>query len=157
MLQIDEVKSEGNMLNIVRDLFRDYERELATDLTFQRFDDEVKNPLARYGAPKGKLFIALWNGEPAGCIALAPMSDDCCEMKRLYVLPNFRMHGIGKALVEHLLAVAREMKYSAMRLDTFKKLQSAIRLYENYGFHYIEPYYHNPFPDVVYMEKSLAD
>ena len=156
MLDIINVTAEGDKLNVVRSLFSQYERELATDLAFQRFDEELKDPLKKYGEHAGALFLASWDSVPAGCIALTRMPDrDYCEMKRLYVRPEFRQYGIGKGLVDHLLRIAKAKGFHFMRLDTFKKLQSAIKLYEQYGFYYIDPYYHNPFPDVVFMEKHL--
>ena len=76
-------------------------------------------------------------------------------MKRLYVKPAFRKNKIGRVLVEELLVSAKEKNYEKMRLDTFLKLQPAIHLYQEFGFKNISAYYHNPLPDVVYMEKQL--
>ena len=156
MIRIIEVTQEGDELETVRSLFSEYQAELNTDLQFQDFGSELKNPLAKYGAPNGILFLAYWNHEPAGCIAFTSMSEaGNCEMKRLYVRPAFRKYGIGRALSEKLIHTAIEKGFRYMRLDTFRRLQSAIRLYHDLGFFYIQPYYHNPFDDVVFMEKKL--
>ena len=156
MLQIKHITEEGNELDIVRQLFRDYEKELDEDICFQSFEAELKEPLKKYGPPSGDLLLAYRNGEVAGCIALTGMNEKgFCEMKRLYVKTEFRKNKIGKLLVENLLASAKEKGYSTMRLDTLIKLQPAIRLYEHYGFRNIVAYYHNPLPGVVYMEKTL--
>lgn len=157
MIRIKQIQEEGSQLDIVRDLLREYEKELDTDLCFQQFGDELKDPLNKYGTPNGTLMLAYWEEEPAGCIALTPVNQrGVCEMKRLYVRPAFRKYGIGRTLVTELLDVAPTLGYQVMRLDTFKKLKSAILLYESFGFHYIEAYYNNPFPEVVYMEKKLS-
>lgn len=156
MERIEQVYKEGPELDIIRLLFREYEKELDADLCFQHFEGEVENPLKKYGSPGGTLFLAYWNNVPAGCIALTPMKEKgYCEMKRLYVRPPYRKYGIGKILVQYLLNFANKEVYHFMRLDTLKKLQPAIRLYETFGFYYIHSYYHNPLPDVVFMEKNL--
>ncbi|HKH62615.1 MAG TPA: GNAT family N-acetyltransferase [Flavitalea sp.] len=157
MMRIKQIREEGSELDIIRELFQEYEKELDTDLCFQQFGDELKDPLKKYGKPRGTLILAYWSEEPAGCIALTPMKQDgLCEMKRLYVRPAFRKYGIGRTLVTGLIDVARTLGYQVMRLDTFKKLKSAIILYESFGFNYIDSYYNNPFPDVVYMELRLV-
>ena len=157
MMRNKQIREEGSELDIIRELFQEYEKELDTDLRFQQFGDELKDPLKKYGTPRGTLILAYWNEDPAGCIALTPMKQDgLCEMKRLFVRPAFRKYGIGRKLVTELIDVARTLGYQRMRLDTFKRLKSAIMLYESFGFYYIEAYYNNPFPDVVYMELKLV-
>ena len=156
MLRIKHIIEEGKELDIIRDLFREYEKELDEDICFQSFDEELKNPLKKYGPPSGDLVLAYWEDEIAGCIALTKMNEaEVCEMKRLYVKPSFRKNKIGRLLVEDLLSSAKEKKYKKMRLDTFLKLQAAVHLYQQFGFENISPYYNNPLPGVVYMEKTL--
>ena len=156
MVQLVQVMREGDELDTIRILFREYGTELGEDLCFQGFDAELGNPFKKYGPPAGALLLALWEGEPAGCIALTPMREaGACEMKRLYVRPGYRQHGIGRLLVDALLEEARRRNYTSMKLDTLQRLQAAIRLYEQYGFVHIAPYYDNPIGDVVYMEKRL--
>lgn len=156
MLAIQKISTQNAALETVRQLFLEYAAELQADLCFQSFDAEVKDPLKKYGPPQGALFLAYWNEEPAGCIALQPLADaGVSEMKRLYVKPAFRKYGIGRALVEHLLEAAESLGYTRMRLDTLDRLQPAIRLYEQYGFVIINAYYDNPLPGVVYMERIV--
>lgn len=153
MLRIIKILPGDAALETVRQLFLEYAAELKEDLCFQSFEAEVKDPLKKYGPPLGALFLAYWNDEPAGCIALQPLSaKGVCEMKRLYVKPGFRKFGIGRSLVEALLKAAKEIGYTNMRLDTLDRLQPAIKLYEQYGFKVINAYYQNPLPGVVYME-----
>jgi putative acetyltransferase len=157
MLQLLLINEEGVLMDEVRTLFREYETELNEDLCFQSFEAELTNPLQKYGPPKGVLYMAKWNNEVAGCIALMPLHDGIsCEMKRLYVRPQFRKHKIGKALVEQLLKDAQQLGYTTMKLDTLQKLQPAIRLYQQYGFIETTAYYENPLNAVVYMEKTIG-
>lgn len=173
MLQIQLITTEGYNMDAIRTLFREYETELNEDLCFQSFEAELKNPLQKYGPPQGVLYIAKWNNEVAGCIALMPLGERisttlnagahastslsiACEMKRLYVRPAYRKHKIGKALVEQLIAAAKRLGYTKMKLDTLQKLQPAIQLYQQFGFIETTAYYHNPLPAVVYMEKEIV-
>lgn len=157
MLRIIKILPGDAALETVRQLFLDYAAELQEDLCFQSFEAEVKDPMKKYGPPAGALFLAYWNNEPAGCIALQPLSAaGVCEMKRLYVQPAFRKYGIGRSLVEELLKAAKEIGYVNMRLDTLDRLQPAIKLYQQYGFKVINAYYENPLPGVVYMECELS-
>jgi GNAT superfamily N-acetyltransferase len=156
MLRIKHIIEEGNELDVVRDLFREYEKELDEDICFQSFETELSDPLKKYGLPDGDLILAYWNDEVAGCIGLAKMKDaGTCEMKRLYVKPGFRKNKIGRILIEELLTSAKERNYEKMRLDTFLKLGSAVHLYKQFGFENISACYHNALPNVVYMEKVL--
>lgn len=156
MLRLKHIIEEGKELNVVRDLFREYEKELNEDICFQSFEEELKDPLKKYGPPTGDLLLAYWEDEIAGCIALTKMKEPgACEMKRLYVKPSFRKNKIGRLLVEDLLNSAKERGYKLMRLDTFLKLQAAIHLYQQFGFRNISAYYNNPLPGVVYMEKEI--
>lgn len=156
MLHIEHITTEGDKLDIIRNLFREYEKELDENICFQSFETELNDPLKKYGPPSGDLLLAYWNNEPAGCVALTRMKEDgACEMKRLYVKPSFRKNKIGVMLVEKLLISAKEKGYTTMRLDTLQKLESAIRLYKNFGFKNISAYYNDPLSGVVYMEKEL--
>jgi ribosomal protein S18 acetylase RimI-like enzyme len=156
MLQLISIKEEGILMDEIRKLFRAYETELNEDLCFQSFEEELKDPLKKYGLPNGMLHIAKCNDEVAGCIALMPLKEEgACEMKRLYVRPAFRKHKIGKKLVEQLLNDAKQIGYTKMKLDTLQKLQPAISLYKQYGFVETTAYYENPLEGVVYMEIEL--
>jgi putative acetyltransferase len=156
MLRIKHIIEEGKELDIIRDLFREYEKELNEDICFQSFEEELKAPLKKYGLPDGDLILAYWNDEVAGCIALTKMKETgACEMKRLYVRQEMRKNKIGRLLIEELISSAKERNYEKMRLDTFLKLESAVHLYKEYGFENISAYYNNPLPNVVYMEKQL--
>lgn len=155
MQTIQVVDREGSELQIVRELFREYAAELQEDLCFQSFETEVENPLKKYTESGGVILLARIDGQSAGCVALQGSGNSLCEMKRLYVKPAYRKTGLGRVLVERLIAFARENGFTRMQLDTLQRLQPAIRLYEQFGFSRTSPYYENPIADVVYMEKQL--
>lgn len=156
MLSIHYIINDDVETDIVRELFREYSAGLNENLCFQSFDEELQNPLKKYGEPRGSLILAYWNDVPAGCIALQPLTQTgVCEMKRLYVRPQFRKQGIADELVQLILTEAAKKRYKKMVLDTLEKLHPAIRLYTKYGFVNISAYYENPLANVVYMEKEL--
>jgi len=156
MLRIKHINEEGTESDLIRDLFREYEKELDENICFQKFEEELKDPLKKYAPPDGDLLLAYWNDQAAGCIALTNLKGDgICEMKRLYVRPAFRTNKIGKSLVEKLIASAKSKGYTRMRLDSLTKLEPAIRLYQEFGFKNISAYYDNPLAGVVYMQKEL--
>ena len=156
MLKIVLVNEEGPELEIIRQLFRDYEAELDENICFQSFEKELENPLIKYGGKSAGLWLAYYNNEVAGCIGLLPLAENAvCEMKRLYVKPAFRKYGIGRALVELILEEARAKGHKTMVLDTLPKLQAAISLYKTYGFTERDAYYNNPLEGVIYLEKKL--
>lgn len=157
MLQIQHITTDGAELETARHLFKAYADELAVDLCFQSFEAELADPLKKYGPPNGALFLAYYNGKPVGSVALQPLPESgVCEMKRLYVEPNFRKFNIGDALVQAIIKAATELGYTKMKLDTLERLKAAIHLYLKHGFIITTAYYHNPLPEVVYMEKSLS-
>ena len=155
MLSIKHITKKDADLDAAVQLFKDYAVELNVNLCFQSFEAELEDPLKKYGPPNGALLLGYCNNVPIACIALQPIADGSCEMKRLYVKPAFRKFKIGDALVKQLLITAKEMGYKKMKLDTLLKLQPAINLYKKHGFIVTTAYYKNPLPEVVYMEKQL--
>lgn len=129
--------------------------EVGKCLDSQHYDDEVRALGEKYGLPNGRLYLASLNGHIAGCVALRQLNDSGCEMKRLYVRDEYRGAQIGRALVEQIIADARQIGYQHMRLDTFPFMESAIRLYERYGFYEIERYNDNPASTAVFMQLDL--
>ena len=141
----------------IRRLFREYERWLGLDLCFQNFEWELADLPGKYAAPTGRLFLALVENKPAGCIALRKLDKEICEMKRLFVRDAFRGLGLGKLLIEKLTEEAQSIGYKKMRLDTLpEKMPKAVALYKNYGFQPIEAYYENPYGKTLFMEKTLS-
>jgi GNAT superfamily N-acetyltransferase len=138
-------------LDTVRTLLREYAAELAVDLRFQDFENELRALPGKYGKPLGgALLIGERDGEPLGMVALRSLDEGVCEMKRLYVRPNGRGAGLGRSLAEAIIAEAKQLGYWAMRLDTLLQLAAATRLYESLGFRRIQPYYQNPNPAMFF-------
>jgi len=146
----------AEQLNTVRKLLLEYWENRKLEMYVFNFDQELAGLPGAYAPPAGRLFLAQWENEPAGCVALRKLEPDICEMKRLYLSPKFRGKGIGKILAEFIIQQARDIGYKRMRLDTIQSnMQEAIALYRQLGFTEIAPYRVNPLPGVVFMELTL--
>ena len=99
----------------VRELFLEYAESLSFSLCFQSFDKELAGLPGGYAAPDGRLLLAMFDGQPAGCVALHKIDDHVCEMKRLYVRPQFRGKGLGKALAERIINLAEWIRWGSRR------------------------------------------
>ncbi len=139
----------------IRTLFREYTDFLGVNLDFQNYAEEYANLPGKYAPPRGRLYLALCDGKPAGCVALRPFDENRCEVKRLYVKPEFQGLKIGRALMEKLIADAHEMNYKSMILDTHPRLVNGLSLYRKLGFKKIEKYYPNPYPETIYLGLDL--
>jgi len=179
MLRIISAESDDHVTQVAV-LFREYARSLGVDLGFQNFERELAALPGDYAPPSGRLFLAVTSESPAppssqtgaysasatsselsastvaGCIGLRKIDAEICEMKRLYVRPRFRGHGAGRALVDAVINVAREIGYQRMRLDTLPQMADAQRLYRARGFYEIPPYRYNPIAGTRYFELQLA-
>jgi ribosomal protein S18 acetylase RimI-like enzyme len=156
-LTIIEAASAGDM-DDVRGLLRAYAASLSVDLCFQGFDAELAGLPGAYGPPAGALLLCRDEvGRALGCVALrATDAHGVCEMKRLYLSPEARGRGVGRALVEAILRVAGERGYEAMRLDTLPEMADAIALYQRFGFEPIAPYYDTPVAGTRFLQRAIA-
>ena len=138
-----------------RVLLLEYTESLDVDLSFQNFDEELSSFPQSYLPPTGALLVAARNEDLAGSIAMRGLGDRVCEMKRLYVRPEFRGLGVGRALAVAVIDAAKGLGYQHMRLDTLPGMDDAQRLYRSLGFREIAPYYENPVPGTRYLELDL--
>jgi len=160
---------EKEIENFIKPLFisyNDYLSNFGVDLKFQDFETELKNLPGIYSKEKkGTMLIVLHidkiekdfplNIKPIGMVSLKDLDDKICEMKRLFLIEEFRGYGLGKILMDKILDIAKNLGYLKFRWDTLKKLKEAGFLYEKYKYSLIEPYNYNPFNDVQYFEIIL--
>ncbi len=139
-----------------RELFLEYAESLGFSLCFQNFDKELAELPGEYAPPQGRLLLAEYVGQLAGCVALHKLELDICEMKRLYLRSKFRGKGVGRALAQSIIAEARAIGYQRMRLDTVEPvMRDAVELYRRLGFKEIAAYRANPIEGALYMELQL--
>jgi GNAT superfamily N-acetyltransferase len=139
-----------------RELFVEYAKSLGVNLCFQNFEQELAGLPGHYAPPDGRLLLANYEGQLAGCVALHRWEAGVCEMKRLYLRPSFRGKGLGRAIAEAIIAEARNIGYRCMRLDTIEPImKDAVEMYRKLGFHEIAPYRPNPIAGAMYMELHL--
>lgn len=150
-----EIVEGTKYLDEVKELIIKYVQALNRDLSFQNLDAELANLKNKYSGNNGKMLVALVAGKVVGCVGYHQYSSTCCEMKRLYVLPEYRNLKIGFYLVEKIIDLARKDGYQEMVLDTIKPLKRAISLYRKFGFQEMAAYYDNPMSDVIYMRLEL--
>jgi putative acetyltransferase len=151
---IRQAEGERDMA-LAKSLFMEYQQWLGVSLCFQGFDSELATLPGGYAPPRGRLLLVGAPGQAFGCIALRPIADATGEVKRLYVQEAHRGEGWGRKLIDTLITEARKVGYRRLCLDTLPRMQAARPLYESVGFVACAPYYHNPLPGVVYMERAL--
>ncbi len=138
------------------------------NLNFQDFDEEVKNLPGAYSKNKRGSILLILNYEedktkslkyiiPAGMVSLKNLSNSTCEMKRLFLLEDFRGMGLGKLLMDSIIKIAKDLGYTKFRWDSLKKLTESNKLYEKYNYKKIDPYNYNPFSDVLYFELDFME
>jgi putative acetyltransferase len=160
-IQIKVVVTEQD-LEQIRDLFREYftwvDQVMGFDMTYQGVEQELKTLPGAYSPPEGCLLLAHVDALVAGCVALRPHEPGVCELKRMYVRPQFQGQGLGRALCERIIQEGKDKGYTLMRLDTEKTLSAAQHIYHSCGFQVAPPYYAAP-PGIseraVFMELPL--
>jgi putative acetyltransferase len=155
MMEIRRAESEFE-IEEARHLFREYQQSVGVPLCFQKFEEELASLPGYYSPPDGTLLITWFGDEAVGCGAVRKIAEHCCEMKRLYVRPNFRRLGIGRALAIALIEAAEIAGYDEMRLDTLRRLEAAVELYISLGFKEIPPYYENPLQEVLFFTLPIG-
>jgi GNAT superfamily N-acetyltransferase len=154
MPRIERAQSD-HQYRQARRLFEEYAASLDFTLDFQQFDQELADLRRDYDPPTGCLLLAQEGADVVGCVGLRKFAEDICEMKRLYVVQDYRGHGLGRILAERVIQEAKRLGYARMRLDTVTAMEAANALYASLGFRPIEPYRHNPLEDALFFELSL--
>jgi len=139
----------------VLDIWREFVASPSVSFEYQGYEAEFADLPGKYAPPGGRLLLVEGHEDIEGCIALRQVSATICEMKRLYVRPRARGHGLGFQLVERLIEEAREAGYSEMRLDVLAEFQQARRIYANFGFVVADPVSYNPLPGTSFLGLKL--
>lgn len=148
-------EAETARMPAVHGLFEEYARSIGIDLGFQHFEEELAGLPGAYAPPTGRIWLADRAAEPVGCVAVRPLDEGVCEMKRLYVRPEARGLGAGRLLAIAAIDFGRANGYRVMRLDTLATMTPARRLYAALGFREVPPYCYNPIENAVFMELDL--
>jgi ribosomal protein S18 acetylase RimI-like enzyme len=156
MIDIIQAHTTQDILT-AKTLFQEYSESLGFDLGFQNFDEELANFPGQYSPPAGRLYLARYHDQPVGCVGLRKFEKSVCEMKRLYVKPDFRGKQAGRELAKAVIKAAKTIGYEYIRLDTLPSMESANTLYRSLGFKPMGPYRYNPFDGAVFMELNLKD
>jgi carbonic anhydrase len=151
--------SDSEALEQVRQYFRNYAGWLGVDLSYQNFDQEMASLPGAYSPPEGRLFFAEVDGRPAGCVGVRALSgsEGVCEMKRLYVTPEERGHGVGAALAMAAIRAAKEIGYRKLMLDTLPNMRMAVKLYRELGFTEAPAYYQTPVEGTMFLALDLEN
>jgi putative acetyltransferase len=140
---------------LAKSLFQQYANSLSFNLCFQDFENELNQLSIQYNKPTGALILAYQNETAIGCVGVRYLDKEVAELKRMFVLPEFRKLKIGHRLLEEALKSAKELGYNKIRLDTLQDMVAARALYQKNGFYEITSYRHNPIAGAIYMEKVL--
>lgn len=153
---IEPVRTPRDLSAVVA-LLRAYAASLEIDLAYQNFAAELQAMPGQYSPPEGALLLARGlDHAPIGCVALRPLAlEGCCEIKRLYVVPEGRGCGLGRCLAAAAIAAAERIGYREIRLDTLPSMTGAQALYHTLGFVPIEPYYDTPISGTIFMGLTL--
>lgn len=155
-IRVSQATSDADFRQI-EELMVEYVDWLPFELCFQDFDDERTRLTTMYGPPRGAAFLGWRGGEPVGVVGVRELADDIAELKRMWVRPTGRGHGIGTMLAEAAAEEAQRLGYRAIRLDTVAPtMGAAIAVYERMGYREIDAYRNNPLPGAKFMELDLT-
>lgn len=151
----DREQEIGSLFREYTDMLIEGDASFRQYLEMQNYDLELKHLEMKYGRPWGRLYIAYWDGQAAGCIGLRKIDERSCELKRLYVRPQYRGKKLAERLIQRIIADAKEIGYSYILLDTLPFLEAAIHLYRKFGFYTVERYNSSPMNTSIYMRLDL--
>lgn len=105
--------------------------------------------------PRGAFLVATVDGEPVACGALKPMAPGIGYLKRMWVAPRVRGLGFARRMLAALEQQARELGFTAVRLETNRTLTEAIRLYQSAGYVEVPPFNDEPYAH-HWFQKPLS-
>lgn len=141
-----------------REEFPEYRSLIDRFFDPEEYRETVENLHVIHARPRGAVLLAEIDGEPAGCVMYQPLEPAVAEIKRLYVKPIGRGHGLGKALLKAMIKQMRADGYRSARFNSAKFLDHARTLYKSVGFKEIPNPENLPgyLSDVAYfMERRL--
>jgi len=118
----------------LRDRYPERVGEIDAYMASQKFEQQIARPLIHFTPPDAECLLALLDGTPVGILMLKRKDLDTCEMNRMYVAPDGRRRGIGRALCDALIGRARELGYRRMFLSALDRHHEALSLYRSIGF-----------------------
>ncbi len=142
----------------VRARFPDLAPTIETYMKDHAIGAELEDFAQYYEPPAGHCFVAWVEGRPMGIVKLGPYGDDGGELNRMYVRPEARGLGCGKALVAALVQASRAVGYRYIYLDSLRRMTEAHSLYEAAGFRFMAPGdgYGAGDDAIVYMRRDLV-
>lgn len=143
--------------NIGKELFVAYAKSLDINLSFQNFEEELNNIKSQYNKPFGGLILLSFNNNNIGCVGIKKFDNSICELKRMYVINQYRNKGYGRLILNTAIQYAKTLHYQKVRLDTLANMEAAIKLYEEIGFCEIKSYRYNPLNGAKYYEFDLVE
>ena len=142
-------------VDAVRDLVLAHVAERASMQGIEHMRADAIRLPGPYVPPRGAIFLARSGDEAIGCVALRPLPGSIGEVKRMYVDSAWRGRGVGRALLESLIAHARSLGYRSLRLGTLAEMTAARSLYASLGFAPIERYRADEIVDTEFYELEL--
>ncbi len=136
-------------------LVRKYLRALDFSVEFQDVSKELDELPIRYGQNGRGVALLASVEDVVGIAGVHDLASDRCELKRMYVLPDWRRQGIGRLLCVRAIEEARGLGFKTLCRDTLERMEAASNLYRALGFKEASPYYVNPVPDAVFLELAL--
>jgi ribosomal protein S18 acetylase RimI-like enzyme len=146
----------GSAVDEAHRLMLAYARSVDFAHCFEDIEAELEELPGEYAPPGGCLLLSREEGRAVGCVAVRRLTDEVCELKRLYVEPAARGTGRGRALTLAAVDLARGMGYRAVRLETLESMEAARGLYRSLGFVEDPSRRQDAAGPVVVMERALA-
>ena len=155
-------------VSVVRDVFWEYlqwavgnvNREFNGTFDIAALLEHDMDKLHKFMPPSGQLLLAMDGPTVVGCTCMHTLDQGVAELKRMYVRPDQRRKGIGRILVQALMAELRDSGYTTLRLDSARFMNEAHALYRSLGFSEIDHYPESEIPEDfhkhwIFMELTL--